>query len=394
MYAAINEALDRKDPNLRRPEQPGKEMQEMSDRLDKIVVMGGSFNPPTIAHLELMRAAVDAVNAGRGIFVPTSHTYVERKMKKAGCRYDTLSDELRLLMLESFCRKDSRFEISRIQMEKAASQKGYDFEMLQEIQQCYPEAELYFLTGSDKLYILPRWHRIDEFLAQFKILVARRGEDDLEEIKEERPYLAEHWDSFTVFSAPEKISSISSSAFREKFRKDDETARALLTEEVWRIMNEKRKLPAKSIANFHDAEYAFLSNFWEAPVTYGGLTYGSNEAAFQAQKCMTEEEKLPFTEARPSKSKGMGRKVKLRPDWEQVKVGIMEEIVRAKFTQNPELGRRLAATGDRILIEGNTWGDTCWGVDTRTGEGENHLGKILMKVRGEIQEGQEGSDKS
>ena len=35
-------------------------------------------------------------------------------------------------------------------------------------------------------------------------------------------------------------------------------------------------------------EYAFLSNFWEVPVTYQGLTYGSNEAAFQAQKCMTE----------------------------------------------------------------------------------------------------------
>ena len=43
-------------------------------------------------------------------------------------------------------------------------------------------------------------------------------------------------------------------------------------------------------------EYAFLSNFWEVPVTYKGLTYGSNEAAFQAQKCMTEEEKIEFIE--------------------------------------------------------------------------------------------------
>ena len=99
---------------------------------------------------------------------------------------------------------------------------------------------------------------------------------------------------------------------------------------------------------------------------------------------MTEEEKLPFTEARPSKSKGMGRRVPLRPDWEEVKVGIMEEIVRAKFTQHPELAERLLATGDKVLIEGNHWGDTCWGVDTRTGRGENHLGKILMNVREEL----------
>ena len=53
-------------------------------------------------------------------------------------------------------------------------------------------------------------------------------------------------------------------------------------------------------------EYAFLSNFWEVPVTYKGLTYGSNEAAFQAQKCMTEEEKVEFTQLRPSAAKKLG----------------------------------------------------------------------------------------
>ena len=132
-------------------------------------------------------------------------------------------------------------------------------------------------------------------------------------------------------------------------------------------------------------EYAFLSNFWEVPVTYKGLTYGSNEAAFQAQKCMTEEEKMEFTQLRPSASKKLGRRVKFRPDWEDVKVGIMEEIVRAKFTQNEELKALLLATGEAYLEEGNTWHDTCWGVDAKTGEGLNHLGRILMKIREELQ---------
>ena len=134
-------------------------------------------------------------------------------------------------------------------------------------------------------------------------------------------------------------------------------------------------------------EYAFLSNFWEVPVTYKGLTYGSNEAAFQAQKCMTEEEKMEFTQLRPSASKKLGRRVKFRPDWEDVKVGIMEEIVRAKFTQNEELKALLLATGEAYLEEGNTWHDTCWGVDAKTGVGQNHLGKILMKIRAELREG-------
>ena len=63
----------------------------------------------------------------------------------------------------------------------------------------------------------------------------------------------------------------------------------------------------------------------------------------------------------------------------------MEDIVRAKFTQNEDLKWRLIGTGDADLEEGNTWHDTCWGVDAKTGEGQNHLGKILMKIRAELQ---------
>ena len=80
----------------------------------------------------------------------------------------------------------------------------------------------------------------------------------------------------------------------------------------------------------------------------------------------------------------MGRQVTLRTDWEQVKVSIMEKIVRAKFVQNPYLMKKLLDTGELLLIEGNTWKDTFWGVDINNGEGKNHLGKILMNVREEL----------
>ncbi len=141
-----------------------------------------------------------------------------------------------------------------------------------------------------------------------------------------------------------------------------------------------------SITDFHEEPYQFLSNFYEASVFYDGLTFGSSEAAFQAQKCLTPEEKIQFTKYSPGKSKSAGRHVQLRPDWNTIKYGIMEEIVRAKFLQHPELARQLLDTGEKILVEGNHWGDTCWGVDTRTGRGENRLGKILMKVRDELKD--------
>lgn len=60
----------------------------------------------------------------------------------------------------------------------------------------------------------------------------------------------------------------------------------------------------------------------------------------------------------------------------------MYDICRAKFEQNADLRCKLLTTGDAMLVEGNTWGDTVWGVCQ--GKGENRLGKILMRVRKEL----------
>lgn len=137
--------------------------------------------------------------------------------------------------------------------------------------------------------------------------------------------------------------------------------------------------------NSFTGEYYFLSNFYMAPVSYNGLSYTNNEAAFQAQKTTTQVIRiLKFLNAGPSEAKAAGRKIDLRPDWEEVKSQVMYEIVQAKFTQNPDLKEKLLATGDEHLEEGNTWGDTTWG--TVDGVGENRLGKILMKVREELNE--------
>ena len=60
----------------------------------------------------------------------------------------------------------------------------------------------------------------------------------------------------------------------------------------------------------------------------------------------------------------------------------MNAVVRAKF-DIPILGAQLLATNDHELVEGNVWYDYWWGV--YNGKGENHLGKILMSVREELQ---------
>lgn len=126
----------------------------------------------------------------------------------------------------------------------------------------------------------------------------------------------------------------------------------------------------------------YLSNFFECSVTYKDKTYLSTEAAFQAQKTKDKEIRKKFALLSPSDAKSLGREIKLRPDWEDIKVDVMYEICRAKFIQHPELAVRLLATGNEELVEGNNHGDTFWGMVN--GKGENYLGRILMCIRNEL----------
>lgn len=132
-------------------------------------------------------------------------------------------------------------------------------------------------------------------------------------------------------------------------------------------------------------EYRFLSNFYLAPVEWNGTVWPSSEHAYQAAKTLdlaTQEliRNLPT----PAAAKKAGKLVKMRSDWDDVKVLCMLEILRSKFTLNADLRAQLLATGDAHLEEGNWWKDVFWGVcPVGSGRGLNMLGKLLMEVRAE-----------
>ena len=137
-----------------------------------------------------------------------------------------------------------------------------------------------------------------------------------------------------------------------------------------------------------DGNYEFLSNFAEYPILYQGQLWPSNEHAFQGAKTLDPIQKNAIRYAyTPGQAKRLGRQVTLRPDWEEVKKQIMYEICYEKFTQHEDLAKALLETGEQKLVEGNYWHDCYWGVCN--GVGDNHLGKILMRIREELR----GTDK-
>lgn len=106
----------------------------------RIVVMGGSFNPPTLAHHRLMREAIDALDAANGIFVPVSDAYLRRKMWHSHPPV-VLSPEMRIRMLQSMC-TDHRMIVCE---KEIGTVEARTIPTLIELQKEYPDAEIYFL---------------------------------------------------------------------------------------------------------------------------------------------------------------------------------------------------------------------------------------------------------
>ncbi|MEW4564501.1 NADAR family protein [Bremerella sp. JC770] len=134
------------------------------------------------------------------------------------------------------------------------------------------------------------------------------------------------------------------------------------------------------------SKYGEFSNFAAFGFHIEDYWYPTSEHYFQAMKFedtdyqqKIRETKSPMIAARLGRS----RKVKIREDWEAVKVDVMRTAVRAKIQSHPELQDVLLGTGEAQIIEAAAR-DYFWGAG-KDGSGQNWLGKILMEVRSELQ---------
>lgn len=139
-------------------------------------------------------------------------------------------------------------------------------------------------------------------------------------------------------------------------------------------------------------EYLWLSNFQVCKIQYDGYIYWSTQAAYQAQKfkgsnIQNDRIKKIFCKIEPNQAKILGSIIPLREDWEQVRLDIMKDILKIKFSQQP-FKSMLINTGEQELVQGNYWHDTFFGrceCSKHKGEGQNHLGKIIMQIRDQLQ---------
>lgn len=192
--------------------------------MKSIVVLGGSFNPPTKAHKALLRQAMTLIHAELGLYVPSSAHYVSRKTSRQPSCVQTLSELTRAEALRRMC--DTDMDICLC--EYGDQSNGRTLLTLQEIQATHPDHQIWFIMGADKMQIFSRWKTCKDILQQFRIIwFSRNGRNAADQAKT-IPLLANKQTHMTFLTTDPSLDQISSSLFWKTRQKDPVAAYAML----------------------------------------------------------------------------------------------------------------------------------------------------------------------
>ncbi len=143
--------------------------------MQRVGILGGTFDPPHIGHLVLAEYAVSALALDCVLFVPAGDPPHKWRVR--------VGIEHRLPMLESAIADNDRFTISRVDIDRPGPH--YTLDTVKILQQQQPETEFFFLMGGDSLYNLPGWYQPKELIRLCKLAVmARPGSPMPPELKE------------------------------------------------------------------------------------------------------------------------------------------------------------------------------------------------------------------
>lgn len=158
----------------------------------KIGIFGGSFNPPHKMHKNIVRELIKKGYLNKIIIVPTADNYNKPYL---------LSGIDRINMLQQLFKDDKKVEVSSFEVDGSL----YTINTLNYFRKKYPKADIYFICGTDNLAEFNRWHKFEQILSNYKLLVVDRDTNDF--YKEREKYKKYKNSIYLAQISPKKISS-------------------------------------------------------------------------------------------------------------------------------------------------------------------------------------------
>lgn len=137
--------------------------------MKRIGIMGGTFNPIHMGHINIALAAYKQYELDKVLFIPSGNPPHKRGHVLA-------SDEDRYNMVCLAVEPYPFFEASRLEIDREGY--SYTYETLTELRGLYTQSELYFIIGADSLFYLEDWKKPESILRNAAILVANREDSD------------------------------------------------------------------------------------------------------------------------------------------------------------------------------------------------------------------------
>ena len=179
--------------------------------MKRVLAFFGAFNPPTTAHVELARFAMEQTGREGVVFVPSKSAYIQGEQGKDSA----YSDALRLKMLNILAGNRPWMEVSAMELHAEHQPRTYD--TLCRLRQAGVDPAL--LIGSDKLAELERaWLHVPEIAREFGIVCMARGQDACEDMIRESPFLTAISDRIQIVRTPDEYRAVSSTAVRAELR--------------------------------------------------------------------------------------------------------------------------------------------------------------------------------
>lgn len=166
-----------------------------------LVVFGGSFNPPTIAHFSIAKHVIQTLGCDRFFFLPVGNQYPKK---------DLIPAHFRVEMLNLVCQQLKKASVCLIEVE--ADRVLTSFETLSILKKRYPDETIGFVIGADNLKDLPNWAQVDELIRFFKIIVFRRDDIPVDELI--KTLFQEHKNQFIVLDSFDEM-NVSSTQYRQ-----------------------------------------------------------------------------------------------------------------------------------------------------------------------------------
>jgi nicotinate-nucleotide adenylyltransferase len=138
--------------------------------VERIGILGGTFNPPHIGHVALARHARSELGLERVLLMPA---YIAPNKPSVG---EDPGPEHRLRMCRLAVAQEPGVEASALEVERGGT--SYTVDTVQTIHDAHPDAELTLIVGADTARTLPGWREPARLLQMVGLAVAQRDEPD------------------------------------------------------------------------------------------------------------------------------------------------------------------------------------------------------------------------